>query len=130
MSDALQQARSIYTAFAAGDIPGVLGVLSPSIDWIEMHGGPYGGDFVGPEAVLNNVFMKIGTEWDDFAARPDRFFVEDENVVVLGEYSGTCKATGKSFRAPFAHHWTFGGGQAVRFEQYTDTAAQQDAMRP
>lgn len=35
---------------------------------------------------------------------------------------GPYKATGKSFKAPFAHVWKFQGGKAVSFQQYTDTA--------
>lgn len=44
-----------------------------------------------------------------------------ETVVVLGRYSGTCKATGRAFRAPFAHVRTVRDGRAVRYVQYTDT---------
>jgi ketosteroid isomerase-like protein len=43
-------------------------------------------------------------------------------VVALGEYSGTYKATGKSFRAPFVHVWRLQNGTLVKFRQHTDTA--------
>jgi uncharacterized protein len=39
-------------------------------------------------------------------------------------------ATGKSFRAPFAHAWKFQDGKAVSFEQNTDTAIQLSALQP
>lgn len=39
-------------------------------------------------------------------------------------------ATGKHFKAPFAHVWKFRDGKAVTFHQYTDTAAQLAAMQP
>lgn len=54
--------RGLYAAFATGNIPTVLGVLAPNAIWIEAKGGPYGGTFVGPDAVLENVFMKIGAD--------------------------------------------------------------------
>ena len=44
-------------------------------------------------------------------------------------YGGTYKATGKSFKAPFAHVWKFENGKAISFQQYTDTAVQLRAMQ-
>ena len=122
MNSSLDTVRGIYGAFAAGDIPGVLGALSPDIRWTEAAGGPYGGVSIGPQAVLPDVFMKLGGEWDGFSAVPDEFVADGDTVVALGEYSGTYKATGKSFRAPFAHVWKFADGKAVSFHQHTDTA--------
>jgi ketosteroid isomerase-like protein len=129
MSSNLAAVRSVYQAFAAGNIPAVLAALSPDIRWTEAEGGPYGGVFIGPKAVLENVFMKLGGEWDGFAAVPAEFVTEGATVVALGEYSGSYKATGKSFRAPFAHVWKFKDGKAVSFHQYTDTAVHQRPLQ-
>jgi len=122
MNDNLETTRSLYAAFAAGDIAKVLSGLAPDIRWTEAEGGPYGGVSVGPDAVLANVFMKLGTEWDGFAAVAHEYVSEGSTVVALGDYSGTYKATGKSFRAPFAHVWKFRAGKAASFQQHTDTA--------
>lgn len=121
MSEILNSVQSVYEAFAKGDIPTVIGFLSPDIEWTEAEGFPYGGTYRGPDSVLNGVFMKLGTEWEGFAAVPDEFLDARETVVVLGKYSGTYKATGKSFQANFAHVWKTSEGKAVRFTQYTDT---------
>jgi len=122
MSNNLDIARAIYRAFAAGDIAAVLAAFSPDIRWTEAEGGPYGGVSIGPNAVLENVFMKLAGEWNGFSAIAREFVSNDATVVALGEYSGTYKATGKSFEAPFAHVWKFQDGKAVSFQQYTDTA--------
>lgn len=114
--------RAVYAAFAAGDIPAVLGALAPDVRWIEAEGGPYGGVSVGPQAVLDDVFMKLGGEWDGFSATPREFVAEGDTVVALGDYRGTYKATGKGFEAPFAHVWKVRDGKAVSFHQHTDTA--------
>lgn len=127
MNSNLELVRSLYQAFAVGNIPSVLGALSPTVRWTEAAGGPHGGVSVGPNAVLENVFMKIGTEWDGFAAVPEEFVADGSTVVALGEYGGTYKATGKSFKAPFAHVWKFDGDKTASFHQYTDTAVH---MRP
>ena len=121
--------RGLYTAFANGDVPGVLGALDKDIQWTEAEGFPYGGTYVGPDAVLANVFAKLGSEWNGFSAVPHSFVAEGDTVVALGEYGGTYAATGRRFSAPFAHVWTLGDGKIVRFQQYTDTALAQAAVR-
>lgn len=129
MNENLDAVRAVYQAFAAGDIPTVLAALSPTVHWTEAEGGPYGGVSIGPEAVLANVFMKIGSEWDGFAAVPREFVADGATVVALGEYRGTYKATGRSFRAPFAHVWKFEAGKATSFQQYTDTFVHRQPMQ-
>ena len=121
--------RELYVAFGNGDIPAVLGALVADVQWTEAAGGPYGGTYVGPEAVLESVFMKFGTEWEDFTAVHHELVSEGETVVALGEYSGTFKATGKSFRAPFAHVWKLRDGKITAFHQHTDTALHIAPMR-
>lgn len=91
MSNNLDVVRDVYQAFAVGDVSAVLDALSPNVHWTEAEGGPYGGVSVGINAVVENVFMKIGTEWDGFAAIPREFVVDGSTIVALGEYSGTYK---------------------------------------
>ena len=120
--------RGLYEAFARGDVAAVLATLSPDVEWTEAEGFPYGGTYYGPEAVLANVFMKLGTEWEGYSAVPEEFVGGGDTVVVLGTYSGTYKATGKSFQAPFAHAWTMQNGKVARFRQYTDTVKVREAL--
>ena len=126
----LDSVKQVYQAFAEGDIPTVLGFLNPEIDWTEAEGFPYAGTYHGPRAVLEGVFMRLGSEWNDFAAVPDEFIDGGDTVVVLGKYSGTYKATGKSFQANFAHVWTVQDGKAIRFLQYVDTLLVHRALQP
>ena len=120
---------ALYDAFARGDVPAVLAALAPDVTWTEAEGFPYGGTYVGGDAVLQNVFMKLGTEWDGYTAAPHEYVESSDTVVALGEYSGTFKATGKSFRAPFVHVWKFDGDRIVSFRQHTDTAVVQRALQ-
>lgn len=120
---------NLYAAFASGDVPTVLGALAPDVRWTEAEGFPYGGTYVGPDAVLQNVFMKLGSEWDGYAAIPHELIANADTVVALGEYNGTYKATGKSFRAPFVHVWKFSGEHVISFMQHTDTAVVQRALQ-
>jgi hypothetical protein len=130
MSNLVETTRTLYAAFAAGDIPSVLGALAPDCAWTEAAGFPYGGTYVGPQAVLSGVFMRLGAEWDGFVCAPAEYFGQGDTVIVLGEYSGTYKATGKSFRAPLVHVWRYRDGLIVRFDQHTDTVLVQRALQP
>lgn len=116
--------RGVYQAFAAGDIPAVLGAMDPGMEWNEAENFPYadGNPYRGPNAVLEGVFMRLGGEWDGFAATPETILDAGDVVVALGRYTGTNKATGIALNAQFAHVWWLSGGKAVRFQQYTDTA--------
>ncbi|HEY1607388.1 MAG TPA: nuclear transport factor 2 family protein [Allosphingosinicella sp.] len=115
--------RSIYDAFAAGDIPGVLGRMAPDMEWNEAENFPYadGNPYVGADAIVSGVFMRLGGEWDGFAAVPDEFLDAGDTVIALGRYRGVCKATGKPLDAQTCHVWRLKDGKATRFQQYTDT---------
>ncbi|MFN0132350.1 MAG: nuclear transport factor 2 family protein [Phycisphaerales bacterium] len=115
--------RAIYAAFAVGDVPGVLAHMSPQIIWNEAENFLYAdrNPYVGPDAIVRGVFMRLATEWDGFAATPDECLDAGETVVVIGRYTGTYKATGRAQRAQFVHVWRIAGGKVVRFQQYTDT---------
>jgi uncharacterized protein len=122
--------KSVYASFAKGDVPAVLAVMSSAIQWTEAKGFPYGGTYRGSKAVLDGVFMRIGSEWDGFTVAPREFIDGGERVVALGTYSGKYKATGKSFSAEFAHVWTVASGKVVKFVQYVDTLLVNEALQP
>jgi ketosteroid isomerase-like protein len=125
----LNAVKAVYAAFATGDIPTVLGSLSPDIAWTEAEGFPYGGTYHGPRAVLEGVFMRLGSEWDGFAAVADEFIDGGDTVVVLGKYNGKFKATGKSMQVNFAHVWKMQDGKATQFIQYVDTLLVHQALQ-
>lgn len=123
--------KNLYDAFGRGDIPTVLGAMSPDIKWHEAESHPYrpsGEAWVGPDDILNNLFMKLGGEWDGFTVHPRSFHAAGDSVIVEARYSGTYKATGKSMDAQVCHVWDVKNGQVTRFQQYVDTAKLQDTM--
>lgn len=126
----LDTVKGLYTSFANGDIPAVLGALDAEAEWNEADNFPYadGNPYIGPDAVLNGVFMRLGGEWDGFAAVPAEFIDGGDRVVVLGRYGGRYKASGRAVDAQFAHVWWLADGKVTRFQQYTDTAQVRDAL--
>ena len=128
MSSPLQIIQDHYAASARGDLDGMIAPFAPDVSWTEMAGFPYAGTYVGPQAIVENVFGRLGAEWDGYRADPDAFVAEGDQVVAFGVYSGTYRPTGKHMQARFVHHWQLRDGQVVRFEQYTDTALVRAAM--
>ena len=72
MSDAqnVELIRGVYDAFARGDISAVLAAFMPETEWTEAEGFPYAGTYKGPDAILQGVFMRLGTEWDRYKRFP------------------------------------------------------------
>lgn len=121
---------SLYRAFAEGDTDTILEIIDPDVVWIEADGIPYGGTFIGRDAVFEGVFGKIAAEWTDFTAEAFEFIHARDRVIVLGRDSGTFNATGKSMTAPTASIWTLERGRVVHFIQYLDNLAVFNATQP
>jgi ketosteroid isomerase-like protein/ribosomal protein L40E len=118
----LEIVERFYEALKAGDEELILGILHPDVEWIQNEGFPGGGSYTGAEMVLDEVFARLGGEWQDWQAAVGRWLNAGDSVVALGAYRGTCRRTGKSMQAAFAHVYWLEKGRIVRFEQYADTA--------
>ena len=127
----VQFAKDIYAAFARGDIPTVLAGFHPEVQWREAEGNPYqpdGAAWVGPQAVLEKGFMRIGAEWDGFTVTVRALHDAGEHVVMEGRYTGTYKPSSRSVDAQVCHVLSFRDGKLVSFQQYVDTGQLQAVM--
>ena len=123
--------RRLYGAFAEGDVPTVVAGMDANIEWREAESNPYqpsGDAWIGPDAIVNNLFMRLASEWDGFAVHPQQYHDAGETVVVEGRYSGTYKATGADLDAQFCHVFKFENDRVTSFQQFTDTAKLRAAM--
>ena len=107
----LESVRGLYEAFAKGDVTTVLAFLGANIAWTEAEGFSYDVTYNGPNAVLEGVFMRLGSEWDGFAVVPDEFIDDADTLLCLGS---TAARTKLSARASRPTSRTFG-----RFEKGT-----------
>jgi ketosteroid isomerase-like protein len=116
--------KSLYAAFSTGDVPTVLGVFDPNIEWKEAENGPLSdkNPYIGPQAILEGVFMRCMREFEGFTVHPINVIDGGDTVAVEGRYAGKAHATGIVLDAQFVHVWQFRDGKLVRFQQYTDTA--------
>jgi len=121
--------ESVYANFATGDVPAVLGAMHPEIQWNEAEGFPlYDGTFVGPQAVLDGVFMRLGEIGDNFAAVPTQIVADGDTVVALGNYSWNHPTSGEAAQVKMVHVWTVADGKLTAFQQHTDTARVRDLI--
>jgi uncharacterized protein len=127
-TDTTTVVRTVYEAFARGDIPAVLEHFDPELVWIEAT-GLIAGTYHGPQGVLEGVFMPIGNDWEGFLVEPERLVAQGDVVVAIGTYRGTYRATGKSMTTRFAHVWQMRDGRLVHFEQIADTESFNTALR-
>lgn len=121
----------VYEAFGRGDVPAVLEAMDPQIEWREAEGNPYmpsGEPWIGPDAVVENLFAKLGEDWDGFTVHPKSFHDAGDVVTVEGRYAGTHNDTGMELDCQFCHIWTLKDGKLVGFQQYVDTARLQEVM--
>jgi ketosteroid isomerase-like protein len=122
--------RSMYEAFARGDISAILATLDTQVEWWLAEHFLYADQnpYVGPHAVREGVFTRIGREWDGFALELRDVLDAGNTVIGQGYVTGTYKKNGAHVHAQFAHFFTFRDGKVVRFQQYTDTAQFREAV--
>jgi uncharacterized protein len=127
----LNVVKNTYEAFGRGDMPSVLAVMDPNIEWREAEGNPYmpsGEPWTGPDEIVEKLFMRLGTEWDPFLVHPEKYHAAGDAVVVEGRYTGKYKETGKSMDIQVCHVWEVRGGKLKKFQQYVNTAVLQEVM--
>jgi hypothetical protein len=118
--------KQVYSNLATGNVPVVLALFDPSIEWYECTGMPFvedDGYYTGPDAVVAKVFMQLPVHYDGFKVQITEIFGAGDKVAMVGYYEGTNKASGKSFKANATHIWTVKNSKMVQFFQAVDTVA-------
>jgi len=110
--------RRLYEAGGNPDI--VKAVLAPDVRWEVVEGFPCSGVYQGLNGVFD-FFSRLFGDFEDWHTEPAEIFEAGDRVIGLGFYSARAKATGRSFKASFAHVWTMRDGVIVRLQQCADT---------
>jgi ketosteroid isomerase-like protein len=129
VSSNVEAIREGYAAFGRGDIPAVLAILDPNIEWIEPEGYPWGDTFHGHDEVVGLFQTAAETLGPDWRVEPDRFIGTDDGVLVMGRHTGR-RVDGVTWEVPFAMVWTMEDGRATHFRQYGDSALLREAVGP
>jgi steroid delta-isomerase-like uncharacterized protein len=122
----------LYKAFSKGDIPTVLSYMDAKIEWNEAEGNKLadGNPYIGPDAVVNGVFARLGAEHEYFKlANIELHEMSNNQVLATLRYDAKNKESGKAYNAQAAHLWTLKDGKIVAFQQYVDTKKLADAEK-
>lgn len=103
--------------------------LAEDATWTEAAGFPYAGTYTGYDDIAQNVFARLGSEWDGYKAEVSQYFEDGDTVIAVGVYSGTYKQTGNYFEADFVHIWKLQQQKIVKFKQYVDSYLVRNAMK-
>ena len=122
--------EAFYAAMGRGDIPFVIGILDPQVEWHEADNFVYADQspYIGVDKLMSGLFARLGGEWDGFSAVSQEIVDGGDTVVALGRYGGVYKGTGVKVNAQFVHVFRFKAGKIAGFQQYTDTAQFKDAV--
>lgn len=120
--------QSMYESFASGDVAAVTAAFADDISWTEADGFPLAGTYIGPQAVVENVFMRLGEFSDNWGVAVERLIEDSGTVVADGKYTWNHKGTGEPCEARMAHVWTLADGKVVSFLQHVDTARVRDQI--
>jgi uncharacterized protein len=121
MRSAYDVVKAHYDANDRRDLEGMLADITPTTAWTEMAGFPCAGTYYGPEAIVKNVFMALGAQFDDYTFKLESLLDAGDHAVGIGNYSATHKKTGKHLNARVVHVWQVKNGKVSHFEQFTDT---------
>jgi ketosteroid isomerase-like protein len=124
---------TLYKAFSTGDMPTVLGLMHPKIEWNEAESNSLadGNPYIGPDAILEGVFARLGANHEHFGLQDVKIHGMSDNMVLATlRYDAKVKATGKSYNAQAAHLWTLNDeGKIIAFQQYVDTKKLADSEK-
>ncbi|WP_245712052.1 nuclear transport factor 2 family protein [Flavobacterium gillisiae] len=123
----------MYKAFAAGDMPTVLGAMHPDIVWNEAESNALadGNPYIGPDAILNGIFVRLGANHEYFNLKGIQLHnMSDNKVLATLRYDAKVITTGKTYNAQAAHLWILNdAGKIMSFQQYVDTKKLADAEK-
>jgi len=111
--------RRLYEARGNAEI--LRQVLAPDVRWEVVPGFPHSDVYHGLNGVFD-FFTRLFGDFEEWHTEPSEFFETRDHVFATGTYSARAKATGKSFKAQFAHLWTMRDGVIVRLRQCADAA--------
>lgn len=121
----IQVIDSLYNGFSTGDMPTLLGLMHPKIEWNEAESNSLadGNPYIGPDAILEGVFARLGANHEYFGLQDVKTHGMNDNMVLATlRYDAKVKETGKKYNIQVAHLWTLNDeGKIILFQQYADT---------
>jgi len=122
--DNLQIVKEVYRLFGERNIPAVLSYFDKDIVFVRPGNAdiPFAGTFKGVEGLVK-MFTIIGQTIRLKEFTHDKFFANDNMVVVLGSDIVEVISTGKSYTTAWVQAFTLKDGKIVHVQVYLDTLA-------
>jgi uncharacterized protein len=116
--------QQAYQSLKAGDLQSFLNSYAEDVEWQVPETGnvPFAGKHKGREQ-LRQFLSELFQAQDMIELEPQEFIAQGDKLVVLGNFSGRDKVTGREFDFEWVHVYTFRGGKIISFHEYIDTAA-------
>ena len=108
--------RNAYDAFAQGDVPAVLQILSEEITWHVPGRSPLSGDYKGHEDVVGFFATSMELSGGTLRVDVDEILADGDRVIALTTVSA--QRNGRHWSAPEVHVWRVAGGKAVEFREF------------
>jgi uncharacterized protein len=122
-------ARAMYDAFGWGDIQAIVDQVSDDVVWQGVVGAgkhvPTSGERRG-KAQVTKFFRQVAGTVTFERFEPKTFVAQNDVVVALGHYAGVVKGGGR-LESDWAMVFTLRDGKVVRFQEFTDSAAINEA---
>ncbi len=119
--------KKFYLAFKNKDKDVLLDCCDEKIQWQLSDGMPNGGTYLGKQAIFDEYFPKMLSNFKEFHAVPEQFTDLKYYVMVTGKYSGV-SINNKSFEVSFSHVYNIQNNKIIQFRQFTDTQKIQDSL--
>lgn len=111
--------QRIYACIANGDLASAAMLLAPNFVAVQASALPFAGEWRGSEGFAAMGAALLAT-WPDFTVVPQRFFIDDDVVLVLARVRG---ADGK-LDQPLIEYWRVAHDRALECRPfYFDAAA-------
>ena len=129
--DLVRTTRRLYALFAEGNVPGLLAMLQPDVEWAEPENpfNPAGGTRHGHAGVVE--WLTVGHASEEILSLEPRIILTaPDTVAVVGTSTCRVRSTGRTYTTEFVHVIRFRDGKVAGFREYFDTFAAAEAFRP
>ena len=117
-----QTVQSVYDAFQRGDVPHILSLVTPDVQWSQSKMLPWGGDYTNSAGVAE-FFTKLAANMETTAFEPKENIEIGNEVFSFGIYAGKNPKTGKSASSNWMFRWRVVDGKIASYNAYIDSAA-------
>jgi uncharacterized protein len=117
-------AQRFYDAIARSDADELFALLTDDFLGTVSVGMPHdvGGQHRGPQDMIAGVWGRIDALYDMSVEPVEYLSVDDDRIVVIGQYRGPARDGATAVDATFAHVITTRGERIAALHQITDTA--------